>query len=655
MQTIAEQFPHLEDCNTLPKLLQYNARHFSHDIALREKEFGIWQQFTWQDYLNNVRNIALGLAQLGVDKDSIVVLMGDNRPDWLSSELAAHCLGAQSLGIYRDAMEDEVEYLINYTQAQTVILEDEEQVDKFLNLSERCPSVTHIIYCDPRGMRKYDAPNLIPMTQIKEDGEKHHKLNPDEFDQRIDATAPEDVAILCTTSGTTSHPKLSMLQHGSIICHTASYLLVDPKTHKDEYVSVLPMSWIMEQIYVVGKSLVSRMKINFVEEQETTFADLREIGPSFLLLAPRVWEQMAADVHSRMMDASWLKQKIFHLGLKLGLHALEQGNKSLIAEWLLFRALRDRLGLSKLRSAATGGAAMGPDTFKFFIAMGVPLKQLYGQTESMGAYTIHRADEVHLETVGLPFPGTELKIVNPDPEGVGEIYARHDALMLGYFNNENATSETINDDGWMMTGDAGYLDSNKQLVVIDRYKDLAETAQGIRFSPQFIENKLKFSPYVGEAVIIGSQRPYLSAIICIRYSITSKWAEKNRIKFTTYSDLSRRDEVYRLIHNEISTVNKSLPAAQRIKKFLLLYKELDADDGELTRTRKVRRSVVREKYGDIIESIYNGDPQVDVDTTITFQDGSSQRIQTQLVIATTADYQASDEMKPNPVKETSAA
>jgi long-chain acyl-CoA synthetase len=330
-----------------------------------------------------------------------------------------------------------------------------------------------------------------------------------------------------------------------------------------------------------------------------------------------------------MMDASPLKQKVYAFANKKGLAALEAGQRSKIADWLLYRSLRDRFGFTRVKAAATGGSALGPDTFKFFLAMGVPLRQLYGQTELMGAYTLHKPDDVDFDTVGPPFEQCEVKIDNPDSEGVGEIVTRHPNMFAGYYKNEEATAAELRD-GWMYTGDAGYFNEHNHLVVIDRVKDLTDTAKGVRFSPQYIENKLKFSPYIAEAVILGAQRDYLAAMICIRFSIVSKWAEKNRITFTTYTDLSARPEVYDLLQAEVEQVNKTLPEAQRIRKFLLLYKELDADDGELTRTRKVRRGVIAEKYEAIIDTIYSDRDSVDINTEITFQDGTKQRIKTTL-------------------------
>ncbi|HHF2898378.1 TPA: long-chain fatty acid--CoA ligase [Vibrio alginolyticus] len=535
-------------------------------------------------------------------------------------------------------MHEEVAYLINYAKAKVVIAEDEEQCDKLLELGDEIPSVEYIIYCDPRGMRKYDDPRLIDVEQVYKKGQLIDKADPDKYLNMVVETKGSDLSILCTTSGTTSKPKLAQLHSGTFLDHCAAYLRADPRSPGDNYVSVLPLPWIMEQVYVVGQALISRQIVNFVEEQETMMSDLREIGPNFVLLAPRVWENIVADVSARMMDSTPFKQKMYKLGMSLANKALEQGKRSKLAEWILLRALRDRLGFSNLTSAATGGAAMGPDTFRYLQAIGVPLKQLYGQTEMCGAYTVHQADDVDYDSVGVAFDNAEVKVINPDSNGVGEIIAKSTGMFTGYLNNQAAYDEDVQD-GWMHTGDAGYFKDSGHLVVIDRLKDMSETSHGDRYSPQFIENKLKFSPFIAEAVVVGKGRPWLSAIICIRYAIVAKWAEQRGLAFTNYTNLSAQPEVYQAIREEVQKVNESLPDAQKISKFILLYKELDADDGELTRTRKVRRGVVAEKYGDIIETIYSDDPKVDVDTVITYQDGTKTRIQTSLVIETLIEHE----------------
>ena len=618
----------LSGIESLPAVLLHNMNHHGDETAMREKEFGIWQSYTWTNYYTHVRNIGLALADFGFEKGDIVGIIGDNRPAWIWAEIACQANRGMSLGIYRDALEDEISYLIDYAKPKFIFAEDEEQVDKFLNLADRIPSVQKIIYADPRGMRKYDDERLISLADFEEIGRKIQANDNGVFRRLLKKVKGSDIALLCATSGTTGNPKLTMISHKSLIHHCVNYLQADPKNSDDEYVSTLPLSWIMEQIYAVGWSLLARMKVNFVEEAETMLSDLREIGPTFVLFAPRLWEQIAGDVRAQIMDADKFKQYMYKLGMNMGLKAVDEGTKSPLAHFLLFRALKDSLGLSHVTSAATGGAALGPDTFKFFLAMGVPLRQLYGQTESLGAYTLHETNDVDYDSVGHGFNNVEMVIDQPDKEGIGEVVVRHANMMDGYYLNEEATKEAFTENHWMRTGDAGYYNDAGHLVIIDRISDLATTSQDVRFSPAYIENKLKFSAYVAEAVILGSGQDYLTAMICIRFPIVSKWAEKNRINFTTYTDLSARPEIYEMLRKEVEMVNKTLPDAQKIKKFILLYKALDADDGELTRTLKVRRKVISQKYADIIETLYSDKQQIEIDTVIHFQDGGQQRIQT---------------------------
>ncbi|UOM34751.1 AMP-binding protein [Acuticoccus sp. I52.16.1] len=622
------------EADTLPKLLARNAAAHPREIAQREKEFGIWIAYDWAAVEDHVSAMAAGFANLGLGAGDVVALIGDNRPEWVWGEVAAHACRAMSLGVYRDALEDEIRHLFGHAEPKIVVAEDEEQVDKLLELGDAIPSVKAIVYTDDRGMRKYDDPRLVDIRTLEHSGREALTAHPGRWAEMVAATRAEDVAILCTTSGTTSNPKLAMWTSAALVGHAETYLRSDPRQPGDEYVAVLPLSWVMEQMYSVGWNFLARMTVNFVEDEATTMADLREIGPHFVLFSPRVWEQVAADIRARIMDTSRWKRAIYDWGVKKGMSAAEIGRRSAAADVVLFRHLRDRLGFSRLKSAATGGAAMGPDTFRFFEAMGVPLKQLYGQTEALGAHTIHKAGEVDNETVGFPMPGVTLTIRDPDPEGLGEILVKHPHMMSGYYRNEADSAGSFTDDGWFQTGDAGYLTEARQLVVIDRIKDLSTTSKGVRFSPQFIENKLKFSTYIAEAVILGKDRPYLAAMICIRFPILAKWAEERKISFTTYSDLASRREVYDVLREEVERVNATLPEHQRIAKFLLLYKELDADDGELTRTKKVRRGVIAEKYETIIETIYSGAPHVDIDTVIHFQDGSKQRVVTTLAIET---------------------
>nr|VFJ93368.1 MAG: long-chain acyl-CoA synthetase [Candidatus Kentron sp. H]VFJ94091.1 MAG: long-chain acyl-CoA synthetase [Candidatus Kentron sp. H]VFK02282.1 MAG: long-chain acyl-CoA synthetase [Candidatus Kentron sp. H] len=619
--------------NTLPKLLRMWADRAPDAVALREKDFGIWHELTWRGYRDRVAELAVALSARGFGKDDVIGLMGNNEI-WLAcAEVATHAAGCMSLGIYRDTLEEEVGYLATYTDVSAVFAEDQEQVDKFLNLSDRLPKLRLIFHSEPRGLRHTGDERIIDIRALAAEGRAILAESPGRFDERVDAVRGSDVAILCTTSGTTSNPKLAMLTGERFIDHVTRYLEVDPKTPDDEYVSVLPFPWIMEQVYALGFNLISGMKVNFPESQETAMADLREIGPTFMLGAPRLWEQLAADMRARIMDASKLNQWIFNTLIQRGTAAIDRGRRSRLADIFLFSALRDRFGFSRVRSAATGGAALGPDTFKLFLAMGIPLRQLYGQTELIGAYTLQAPPgaEMDCDSVGLPFRGVQVVIREPDQNGVGEIVTRHPNLFVGYYKNRE-TYEADMRDGWMHSGDAGYFDKAGRLVIIDRMKDIAIKADGSKFSPQYIENKSKFSPFIGESVVLGAGRDYLTAMVCIRFSIVAKWAEKRRIPYTSYTNLAANPAVYELIRDELGRVNKTLVAGQRIRKFLLLFKELDPDDGELTRTRKLRRALIHERYGEIIDAFYRDAPVAHIDTQVTYEDGRRGRIQADMEI-----------------------
>jgi long-chain acyl-CoA synthetase len=621
--------------DTFPKLLVENANRLGSKVALREKEFGIWQSFTWREYHDRVRDFSLGLLELGMQRGDKVAIIGDNRPEWIFSELAAQSLGAAAVGLYQDSNLNEVAYVIDHCDATFVVAEDQEQVDKVLGMIEKLPKVKRVIYADPRGLRDYKHPILASFESVAESGRKLLQAKPGLWLANVRQGGADDLALIAYTSGTTGFPKGAMLSFRNLLTMALSLLEVDPKASKDEFVSFLPLAWIGEQMMSLSSALSIGFTVNFPEEPETAMENIREIGPQVMFAPPRIWENLASAVQVKMMDASRFKRLVFDALMPIGYKVAEYRFKrqSVPPQWLilnklaqvaLFRALKDRLGLSFVRSGSTGGAALGPDVFRFFHGIGVPLKQIYGQTEISGISCIHRQGDVQFGTVGLPIPGTEVMISES-----GEILSRSKSVFCGYYKNERATAEAIVD-GWLHSGDAGYLDQDGHLVVIDRLKDVLRLADGTQFSPQFIENRLKFSPYVKEAVVFGKERPYLTAILCIDMGIVGKWAEKRKISYTTYTDLSSKPEVYELLAQEVGSVNQSLPSAARIRKFVLLYKELDADDEELTRTRKVRRRFVEERYSEIIAALYGNRSEVAIDTTIRFQDGRTARIQTKL-------------------------
>ncbi len=624
--------------DTLPKLLKQQAEKYGHHRhALREKDFGIWQSYTWQEYYERVKYLCLGMVSLGLKKDDKLAIIGDNRPEWIYAELAAQCVGAVPIGIYQDSVLKEVSYIINLSQAKFIVAEDQEQCDKILDMIEELESVEYIIYHDPKGMRDYEDEKLLYFPEVEKLGRSYEEANPAFFDLQVEATAETDVAAICTTSGTTGNPKLSRLSHRNMVTMARNLGEVDKKFESDEFVSFLPLPWIGEQMMAISSALLFGFTVNFPEKPETAQDNVREIGPHVMFSPPRVWENIAATVQVRIMDASPFKRKIYELCLPIGYHWADlkfqkktptfiDRVKYWIAYWLVFRALKDRLGFSNIRSASTGGAALGPDTFRFFHALGVNLKQIYGQTEISGVSCIHYDGDIDFDSVGQPIPGTEIKITEE-----GEIISRSSSLFMGYYENQAATDETIID-GWLHSGDAGYFNDKGHLVVIDRLKDVMTLNDGTKFSPQFIENKLKFSPYIKEAVAVGHKRDNIVAMICVDFEIVGKWAESNRLAYTTYTDLASQEPIYGMIKDEVATVNAGLPDAAKVKKFVLLYKELDADDDELTRTRKVRRRFVDEKYSEIIEGMYAGLGVIHIETTIKYQDGNIRQLKTDISV-----------------------
>ena len=625
---------------TLPGLLANHAASRPDEVALREKEFGIWQEITWAEYLARVRGFSLGLTELGVEEGDRVAIIGDNRPEWVIAELASQTAGILPLGLYQDAIADELAGILEAAEARVIVAEDQEQVDKVLEVRDRLPGLEHIVYYDRRGMYGYEAPGLMSFEEVETLGDGLHERSPGEFDRRLAAVRPDDVALLCTTSGTTSVPKLAMLSHENLLTMASQLESVDAMHAADDFVSFLPLAWIGEQMVAVASGLLAGFTVNFPEETATARQDTREIGPAFLMSPPRIWENMVSDVQVMAEDTTPLKRWIYRWAMKQGAARAEarfRGQRvgfagsvgHRFADWMVFGPVRDQLGLARVRRAYTGGAALGPDVFRFYHAIGVNLKQLYGQTEVSGISVVHRDDDIRFQTVGVPLPRTEIRISEE-----GEILCRSPAVFQGYFKNPAATAEAL-EDGWLHSGDAGYFDDHGHLVVIDRVADVMKLADGSSFSPQFVENKLKFSPYVGEAVVFGgSGAPFVTAMIAIDMENAGQWAERRRIPYTTFTDLARRTEVYDLLRRHVAEVNGDLPPAARIHRFLLLYKELHADDAELTRTRKVRRRHIAGRFREIIDALQGDHDSVAVVSEITYQDGRTAAVEHELRIET---------------------
>ncbi len=625
---------------TLPGLLAHHAASRPDGVALREKEFGIWQEITWAEYLARVRRFSLGLTELGLEEGDRVAIIGDNRPEWMIAELASQTAGILPLGLYQDAIADELARILEVAEARVIVAEDQEQVDKVLEVRERLPGLEHIVYYDRRGMYAYEAPGLISFEEVEALGDALHERLPGEFDRRLAGIRPGDVALLSTTSGTTSVPKLAMLSHENLLAMASQLQSVDTMYPHDEFVSFLPLAWIGEQMVGVASGLLAGFTVSFPEETATARQDTREIGPAFLMSPPRIWENLVSDVQVMAEDTTRLKRWIYRWAMRQGAAGAEDRVRSRrvgfarkvghrLADWAVFRPVRDQLGLARVRRAYTGGAALGPDVFRFYHAIGVNLKQLYGQTEVSGISVVHRDGDIRFQTVGVPLPRTEIRISDE-----GEILCRSPAVFQGYFRNPAATAETL-EDGWLHSGDAGYFDDAGHLVVIDRLADVMRLADGSNFSPQFVENKLKFSPYVGEAVVFGgSGAPFVTAMIAIDMENAGQWAERRRIPYTTFTDLARHAEVYRLVREHVEEVNGELPPAARIHRFVLLYKELHADDAELTRTRKVRRRHIAGRFREIIDALQGDGDSVAVATEITYQDGRTAAVEHRLRIET---------------------
>jgi long-chain acyl-CoA synthetase len=621
-------------------------------VALQEKLYGIWQPITWREYADNVRDTTHGLASLGVGRGDIVAVLGDNRPEWLVAELATQSLGGAVVGIYPTSLDEEIVHVLTVASTRVVVAEDQEQVDKLFRVKHLLPLLETVVYYDPHGLETYAETWLVEFSALAEQGRQWAGDRHGWFEQEVAKGAPDDIAVVCTTSGTTSKPKLGELSHHNLLSMADSLTSIDPLGPKDRFVSFLPLAWIGEQMIAVACGLSSGMTLSFPEDSATQRSDLREIGPNVMFSPPRIWESMLSEVQVRIDEAGWLKRKVFGVGYDIGDRVAGQrvrGRKpgiaarllASVADWVALRPVRDQLGLARVNRCYTGGAPLGPDVFRFFHAIGVNLKQIYGQTEICGIAVLHRDDDVRFHSVGVPIPGTELKI-----DDSGEILLRSPSVFSGYLGSHDATSEAVDAAGWLHTGDAGYLDDG-HLVVIDRAKDVLESTDGTRFSSAFIENKLKFSPYVEEAVVFGTED--ITAMVTIDPTTVGSWAESEHLSYTTYTDLAQKPEVYGLLAEEVHRGNSDLPDSIKVRRFLLLFKQLDPDDDEITRTRKVRRNVIAERYESLIAALDRGDDSVSFTNRVTYQDGTSVTRTIDLKISDLDGYEPPQHRRQRPV------
>lgn len=598
--------------STLPRLLFRLASERPAAVALQEKRYGVWQSLTWAEYAQRVRHCAYGLAGLGVERGDVVAVLGDNRPEWLIAELAAQCLGAAVVGVHPGSVGEEIVHVLALAEVRVVVAEDQEQVDKLILLKDQLPKLTTIVYYDPRGLAGYPQPFLERLADVEAAGARDARLRPEWLDARVVEGLPDDTAVVCTTAGTTARPKLAELSHANLIATAENLTEVDPLRAGYRYVSFLPLAWIGEQLLAVGCGLRLGLTLSFPESAATQRTDLREIGPDVLVGPPRIWESMLSDVRTRIDEAGRLKRRAFGWAFTVG-DRKRSGLTRTIADVLALRPVRDQLGLSRIRRCYTGGGPLSPEVFRFYRAIGVNLKQLYGPTEICGAAVAHRDNDPRSHTVGSPIHGTELRIAED-----GEILLRSAGVFRGYLHDPETTAAVVDADGWLHTGDVGYLDDG-QLVVIDRRGDVLSLPDGARFSHAFIGNRLKFSPYVEEAVAFHGGSG-ITAIVCIDPVTVGAWAGRARVSYTTYTDLAAQPAVAELLAEEVARANVDLPEPIRVRRFVLLHRQLDPDD-EITRTRKVRRTAVAGRHARVVAALDGAAETVDVPTSIAYEDG----------------------------------
>ena len=628
--------------DTLAKILQANGRGpLAGRDAMREKDYGIWQTVSWAEYAGEVRRFALGLATLGFRRGDKLAVIGDNRRRLYFAQLAAQSLGGISLAAYQDSIATELGYVLEHAETKFIVAENEEQVDKLFEIRDRLGNVEKVVFDDARGLELVDDPWLAHFPDVQAMGDAFGREHPDYFDRELAAGKGADTAMFCYTSGTTGAPKGAMLTNDNLLSSVEESRTAEDWRTGDELIAYLPMAWVGDSWLSVAAAICFGLTINCPENRETIRRDFREIGVTVMVGPPAYWEGMLTRIQILMDEADWLKRGLYRRFMDIAVRAerLRQAGTPIpaglaalntVGEWLVRLPLRDLLGMTRVRRAYTGGAPLGPDTFDFIRAMGINLKQLYGMTESSSACVYQPDGEANSETVGRPLASTEIRISDS-----GEIQLRGPQMFHGYYRNDKATGETIDGDGWLATGDAGFVDDRGHLRVIDRAKDVSHLNDGTMFAPQFLENKLKFSPYIKEAVTLGKDRDYVSAIVNIDLEAMENWAERRGVAYSGYQDLSQKDEVYDLIHGEVGRINRSLAAdstlaGTRIQRFLILNKELDADDGEITRTRKIRRGVIAERYGALIEALYSDLGHVETDITVTYEDGSTGTIHANL-------------------------
>ena len=612
--------------DTIPQIIRSNSNKWGSLPAMSMKMFGIWQRYTWQNYYERVKFFSLGLISLGLEKGNVVCIIGDNEPQWFWGEYAAQAAGAIATGIFVDSIPSEVKYIAEHSDAKFAIVNDQEQTDKFLEIKDELPYLKKVIYWDPKGLRNYDDPILISFDEVSELGKEYEKTHPDLFEKNVEAGKGDDIAFIYYTSGTTGLPKGAALTHHALITTAKGFVDRYPLDENDDLISNFPAAWVGDSYFATIPHLLTGARLNFPEEPETIAEDIREVGPNFVIYGPRQWEGLVSEIQVKMVDANPLKRFVYNLFLPVG-HKIADikfdGKKPnlywrflhKIAYYALFRPLKDRLGLSRVRFAVTGSSVLSLDTFRLIHAIGIELRQCYASTEA-GLISSHGKGDIKFESVGRPALGTEVRITDE-----GELLVSSECMFKGYYKDEAKTAATLID-GWCHTGDAVNIDDDGHLIFMDRLEHMGELSSGAKYAPQYIEGRLRFSPYIKDAMVIGGkEKDFVSAIINIDFAMVGKWAESNRIPYTTFVDLSQKKDVADLVRLDLERVNGYLPENSRVNKFVLLHKEFDPDEAELTRTRKLRREFMEDRYKELIDAMYNESESVDVQAPVTYRDG----------------------------------
>ena len=624
-----------ENWDTIPKLIRRNYEQWGRRTAMSMKNFGIWQSYNWRDCYENVKHFSLGLISLGLKPRDVVCIIGDNEPEWFWGEFAIQAAGGISTGIFVDSIPSEVKYIAEHSDSKFAIVNDQEQTDKFLEIKNELPLLKKVIYWDHKGLRNYDDPILISFTEVITLGKAYEAAHPGLFEQNVDKGHGNDTAFIYYTSGTTGLPKGAKLSHRALINIARGFVDRFPLNENDDLISSFPAAWVGDSFFATIPHLLTGARLNFPEEPETIAEDTREAGPNFVIYGPRQWEGLVSEIQVKMIDAHPLKRFAYNLFLPVGhkIADLKFQNKNpnlfwraihRLAYFLLFRPLKDRLGLSKVRFAVTGSSVLSLDTFRLIHAIGIELRQNYGTTEA-GFISSHGKGDIHFESVGRPALGTETRITEK-----GELLVRSESMFSGYHKDPAKTAETLIG-GWCHTGDAVHIDEEGHLIFLDRLEHMGELSSGTKYAPQYIEGRLRFSPYIKDAMVIGGKdRDFVTAILNVDFSMVGKWAERNRIPYTTFVDLSQKNEVAGLVQKDLLRVNGYLPEAARVRKFVLLHKEFDPDEAELTRTRKLRRDFMETRYKDLINAMYQDGQTVKVRAPVTYRDGREGTVTTDI-------------------------